>query len=183
MPLLSCSRCYGQWCCGCCSCLVRPSRSPWLNEAKPIQPCADEARAVQPRAHDHGCTFTGRSRVYADGQTLLQEEDARFGSMHFCVCPTSTSIKRAQSLFVTQNLTTDRIFRTQACQEPRVKVTLGARRVWASFVVFNEGAFGALRTPSGQRDWGSCGSILPFISYLFLTRRYKGEAIKRQVAL
>ena len=105
------------------------------------------------------CTFVG-----------VQQEDA-------------TSIKRAQSLFVAQNLTTDRIFRTQACQEPRVKVALGARRVWASFVVFNEGAFGALRTPSGQRDWGSCGSILPFISYLFLTRRYKGEAIKRQVAL
>ena len=35
---------------------VGSSRSAYLNEAKFIQPCADEAKTAQPCAHDHGCT-------------------------------------------------------------------------------------------------------------------------------
>ena len=41
------------------------------NEAELIQPCADEAKVVQPLAYDHGCTLTGRFRVHADGQCRL----------------------------------------------------------------------------------------------------------------
>ena len=51
--------------------LVGSSRFSWPNEAKPIQPCADETAVVKPCAHDHGCTLTGWSRVHADRQAHL----------------------------------------------------------------------------------------------------------------